>query len=69
MKDVIFLIFHLLTTMAKLLQPGGSRAIIAEKMPPQPDALDDPVASHLPQALLPHHHRRVARFVGCDWSF
>jgi hypothetical protein len=32
MKDVIFLIFHLLTTMAKLLQPGGSRAIIAENL-------------------------------------
>jgi hypothetical protein len=30
MKDVIFLIFHLLTTTAKLLRPGGSRAIIAE---------------------------------------
>ena len=32
MKDVISLIFHLLTTMAKLLQPGGSRAIIAENL-------------------------------------
>ena len=32
MKDVIFLIFHLLTTMAKLLQPGGSRTIIAENL-------------------------------------
>ncbi len=32
MKDVIFLIFHLLTTMANLLQPGGSRAIIAENL-------------------------------------
>jgi putative transposase len=32
MKDVIFLIFHLLTTMAKLIQPGGSRAIIAENL-------------------------------------
>ena len=32
MKDVIFLIFHLLTTTAKLLRPGGSRAIIAENL-------------------------------------
>ncbi len=32
MKDVIFLIFHLVTTMAKLLQSGGSRAIIAENL-------------------------------------
>jgi hypothetical protein len=59
MKDVIFLIFHLLTTMVKLLQPGGSRAIIAEKMRPQRDALDEPVARHLPQGLPPHHPRRV----------
>jgi len=32
MRDVFFLIFHLLTTTAKLLQPGGSRAIIAENL-------------------------------------
>jgi len=32
MKDVIFLLFNLLTTLAKLLQPGGSRAVIAEKL-------------------------------------
>ncbi|RLA47262.1 MAG: helix-turn-helix domain-containing protein, partial [Gammaproteobacteria bacterium] len=32
MKDVIFLIFHLLTTMTRLLQPGGSRTIIAENL-------------------------------------
>jgi hypothetical protein len=51
MKDVIFLIFHLLTTLAKLLQPGGSRAIIAEKMRPQPDALDDPTPAIYPKAL------------------
>jgi len=32
MKDVIFLIFHLLTTLAKLIRPGGSRAVIAENL-------------------------------------
>ena len=32
MKDPIFLIFHLLTTVAKLLRPGGSRTIIAENL-------------------------------------
>ncbi len=32
MKDPIFLIFHLLTTLAKMLRPGGSRTIIAENL-------------------------------------
>jgi putative transposase len=32
MKDAIFLIFHLLSLLAKLLRPGGSRAIIAENL-------------------------------------
>ena len=32
MKDVIYLLFHLLTTIAKLIQPGGSRAIIVENL-------------------------------------
>ena len=32
MKDVIYLLFHLLTTIAKLIQPGGSRAVIAENL-------------------------------------
>ena len=32
MKEVIFLFFDLLTTLAKLLQPGGSRAVIAENL-------------------------------------
>ena len=32
MKDVIYLLFHLLTTVAKLLQPGGSRTVIAENL-------------------------------------
>ena len=32
MKDVIYLLLHLLTTLAKLIQPGGSRAVIAENL-------------------------------------
>jgi putative transposase len=32
MKDVICLLLHLLTTLAKLIRPGGSRAIIAENL-------------------------------------
>ena len=32
MKDVIYLLFHLLTTIAKLIRPGGSRAVIAENL-------------------------------------
>jgi transposase InsO family protein len=32
MKDAIYLLLHLLTTIAKLIQPGGSRAVIAENL-------------------------------------
>jgi putative transposase len=32
MRDVIYLLFQLLTTVAKLLRPGGGRAIIAENL-------------------------------------
>lgn len=32
MKDVIYLLLHLLTTLAKLILPGGSRAVIAENL-------------------------------------
>jgi len=32
MKNVIYLLLHLLTTMAKLIRPGGSRAVIAENL-------------------------------------
>ena len=32
MKDVIYLFFDLLTTLAKLLRPGGGREIIAENL-------------------------------------
>ena len=32
MKDLIYLLLHLLTTLAKMIKPGGSRAIIAENL-------------------------------------
>jgi putative transposase len=32
MKDVIYLLFHLLTTLAKLARPGGSKTVIAENL-------------------------------------
>ena len=32
MKDIILLLFHLLSTAAQLIQPGGSRAVIAENL-------------------------------------
>ena len=32
MGDVIYLLFHLLTTLAKLIRPGGSRTVIAENL-------------------------------------
>lgn len=32
MKDVIYLLFELLTTLAKLLRPSGGRAVIAESL-------------------------------------
>ena len=32
MKDVLYLLFQLLTTLAKLLRPGGSRTVIAENL-------------------------------------
>jgi transposase InsO family protein len=32
MKEVFYLLFHLLTTMARLLRPGGNRAVIAENL-------------------------------------
>ena len=32
MRDAIYLLFHLLTTLAKLVRPGGSRTVIAENL-------------------------------------
>ena len=32
MKDAFYLLFHLLTTLAKLFRPGGGRSVIAENL-------------------------------------
>ncbi len=32
MKDLVFLLIHLLTTIAKLLGPGGAKAIVADSL-------------------------------------
>jgi hypothetical protein len=32
MKDAIYLLFHLLTTLAKLIRPSGGRAVITENL-------------------------------------
>jgi hypothetical protein len=32
MRDVIYLLFHLLTTLAELIKPGGASAVIAENL-------------------------------------
>jgi hypothetical protein len=32
MKDPVFLLIHLLTTLAKLLGPGGAKAIVADSL-------------------------------------
>mgnify|MGYP001823861931 FL=1 len=32
MKEVFYLLFHLLTTLAKLIRPGGGRTVIAENL-------------------------------------
>ena len=32
MKDLIYLLLHLLTTLAKMIKPGGGRAVMAENL-------------------------------------
>ena len=32
MKDLLVLLLHLLTTIAKLLDPGGAKAIVADSL-------------------------------------
>jgi len=32
MKDPIYLLLHLLTTLAKMIKPGGGRAVMAENL-------------------------------------
>jgi len=31
-KDLVFLLIHLLTTLAKLLGPGGAKSIVADSL-------------------------------------
>ena len=33
MKDLLILLAHLLTTIAKLMGPGGARAVVADSLP------------------------------------
>jgi hypothetical protein len=51
MRDVIYLLFHLLTTLAELIKPGGARAVIAENL-------------LLKQQLIPMSHPIVERLIG-----
>jgi hypothetical protein len=46
MKDLVFLFVHLLTTLAKLLGPGGAKAIVADSQPAYETATpgDQPLA-------------------------
>ena len=39
MKDLLVLIAHLLTTIAKLLEPGGTRAVVADNLLMKPQLL------------------------------
>jgi hypothetical protein len=32
MNDLLILIAHLLTTIAKLIEPGGARAVVADSL-------------------------------------
>jgi len=32
MSEVFYLLFHLLSALAKLIRPGGSRTVIAENL-------------------------------------
>ena len=32
MKDLIVLLMHLMTTLAKLMGPGGARAVVADSL-------------------------------------
>ncbi len=59
MKDAIFLIFHLLSLLAKLLRPGGSRAIIAENL-----LLKRAIGSPGPSAVRPKPRVNLTRYHG-----
>ena len=75
MKDLVFLLIHLLTTIAKLLGPGGAKAIIADsllmkqqflvisrsrKRAPNLSVLDRFLLGFWSLFLSPHHIQRSA---------
>ena len=75
MKDLVFLLVHLLTTLAKLLGPGGAKAIVADsllmkqqllvinrsrKRAPNLSVIDRFLLGFWSLFLSPHHIRRSA---------
>ena len=75
MKDLLVLLVHLLTTIAKLLGPGGAKAIVADSLlmkqqllvinrsrqrAPNLSALDRFLFGFWSQFLNPRHLRRAA---------
>ena len=75
MKDLVFLLIHLLTTLAKLLGPGGAKAIVADsllmkqqllvinrsrKRAPNLSVIDRFLLGFWSLFLSPHHIRRSA---------
>jgi transposase InsO family protein len=49
MREVFSLLFHLLSTVAKLVQPGGSRTVIAENL----------LKSHWVMVVMGQYTRRI----------
>ena len=75
MKDLLLLLAHLLTTLAKLLGPGGARAIVADSLlmkpqllivsrsrrrAPNQTAIDRVLLGFWSLFLSPHHIQRAA---------
>lgn len=56
MKNTIYLLFDLLSTLAKLIQPGGSRSVIAENL-----LLKQQLIIIRPSTLLSFHNARKKR--------
>ena len=75
MKDLLLMLAHLLTTLAKLLGPGGARAIVADSLlmkqqlliinrsrrrAPNPTSIDRILLGIWSLFLNPHHIQRAA---------
>jgi hypothetical protein len=75
MRDVIFLLLHLITTLAKLVQPGGSHAVVAENLIlKQQLIIHSRSRQRAPNLstqtpILHITHVEYVRFVGYNWSF